>query len=259
MPNIYSNHIISSSQIYQFLLSIFPQRNLTFLFWHFRNQGKLNFKFIKKIVECTAAPIHTHNYMKLYHTRRKTKYLDTRAARFPKAGNRRPRRFGTSRNWPAGNMPEANDRNQPRTRSRRTLKWVSKWQSRSSLVARPVARINIYTSVTLSLTKLAFTYASNIVRWVWKCPRHSGTMLSAVAVLAPGRLEYDRDRGPSRAWFPSYIGSRQLLHYSRWPMASRTDEVPIVVLRRRNPRPISKMFQLFGDNVDRIGSQNDYK
>jgi len=65
-------------------------------------------------------------------------------------------------------------------------------------------RINVYTSVTLSLTKLAFTYASNIVRWVWKCPRHSGTMLSAVAVLAPGQLEYDRDRGLNLAWFPLY-------------------------------------------------------
>lgn len=28
-----------------------------------------------------------------------------------------------------------------------------------------------------------------------------------------------------------YIGSHQLLHYSRWPMANRMDEVPIVVLR----------------------------
>jgi len=101
-------------------------------------------------------------------------------------------------------MPKVNDRNQPRTRPRRTLKWVSKWQSRSSPVATRVGRINIYTSVTLSLTKLAFMYASNIVRWVWKCPRHSGTMLSAVAVLAAGHFEYDRDRGPSCVWFPLY-------------------------------------------------------
>ncbi|KYN42528.1 hypothetical protein ALC56_03074 [Trachymyrmex septentrionalis] len=29
-------------------------------------------------------------------------------------------------------------------------------------------------------------------------------MLSAVAVLAAGHFEYDRDRGPSRVWFPLY-------------------------------------------------------
>jgi len=46
-----------------------------------------------------------------------------------------------------------------------------------------------------------------------------------------------------------YIGSRQLLHYSQWPMANRTDEVPIVVLRRRNCRPALKTFYLFSDNV----------
>lgn len=46
-----------------------------------------------------------------------------------------------------------------------------------------------------------------------------------------------------------YIGSRQLLHYSQWPMANRTDEVPIVVLQRRNCRPALKMFHLFSDNV----------
>jgi len=97
-------------------------------------------------------------------------------------------------------------------------------------------RINVYTSVTLSLTKLAFTYASNIVRWVWKCPRHSGTMLSAVAVLAPGQLEYDRDRGLNLAWFPLY---RLLPTAPLFAMADGqygTDEVPIVLLRRRNLR-----------------------
>lgn len=58
-----------------------------------------------------------------------------------------------------------------------------------------------------------------------------------------------------------YIGSHQLLHYSRWPMANRMDEVPIVVLRRRNTRSTLKMFQLFDDIVDvqvcRTASQND--
>lgn len=111
-----------------------------------------------------------------------------------------------------------------------------------------------YTSVTLSLTKLAFTYASNIVRWVWKCLRHSGTMLSAVAVLAPGHSNTTETEARAALGSP-YIGSHQLLHYSRWPMATRTDEVPIVVLQRRNPR--SKMFQLFDVQVRRIASQND--
>lgn len=39
-------------------------------------------------------------------------------------------------------------------------------------------------------------------------------------------------------------------------MATRTDEVPIVVLRRRNPR--SKMFQLFDVQVRRIASQKRF-
>lgn len=53
---------------------------------------------------------------------------------FPKSEE--SRRFGTPRNCPAGILPKANDRNEPRTPdSGETLKWVSKRQSRSSLVA----------------------------------------------------------------------------------------------------------------------------
>lgn len=100
---------------------------------------------------------------------------------------------------------------------------------------RPDQRIP---SVTLSLTKLAFTYASNIVRWVWKCPRHSGTMLSAVAVFAPGHLQYDREtvaRAP-RSVPLIYRLSPTAPLFSMADGQSRTDEVPIVVLRGRNLR-----------------------
>lgn len=62
------------------------------------------------------------------------------------------------------------------------------------LTCPPTRGTYIHESVTLSLTKLAFTYASSIVRWVWKCLGHSGTMLSAVARSSPGRLEYDGHR-----------------------------------------------------------------
>lgn len=100
----------------------------------------------------------------------------------------------------------------------------------SSRVHRLVARI--HESVTLSLTKLAFTYASSIVRWVWKCPGHSGTMLSAVAVSARGGSNTtDTERLASL-----YIGPRQLPHYSRWPMANRIGRVPTPTLRGIVPR-----------------------
>lgn len=103
-------------------------------------------------------------------------------------------------------------------------------------LSRTVTRSTVtYTSVTLSLTKLAFTYASSIVRWVWKCPGHSGTMLSAVAVLAPGNTNTtDTEAEPRHGSL--YIGPRQLPHYSRWPMANRIGEVPTVTLRGRSPR-----------------------
>lgn len=115
----------------------------------------------------------------------------------------------------------------------------SKWPSNNlpllplplpSRVHRLVARI--HESVTLSLTKLAFTYASSIVRWVWKCPGHSGTMLSAVAVSARGGSNTtDTERLASL-----YIGPRQLPHYSRWPMANRIGRVPTSTLRGIVPR-----------------------
>lgn len=115
----------------------------------------------------------------------------------------------------------------------------SKWPSNNlplpplplpSRVHRLVARI--HESVTLSLTKLAFTYASSIVRWVWKCPGHSGTMLSAVAVSARGGSNTtDTERLASL-----YIGPRQLPHYSRWPMANRIGRVPTPTLRGIVPR-----------------------
>lgn len=115
----------------------------------------------------------------------------------------------------------------------------SKWPSNNlplpplslpSRVHRLVARI--HESVTLSLTKLAFTYASSIVRWVWKCPGHSGTMLSAVAVSARGGSNTtDTERLASL-----YIGPRQLPHYSRWPMANRIGRVPTLTLRGIVPR-----------------------
>lgn len=44
----------------------------------------------------------------------------------------------------------------------------------------------------------------SIVRWVWNCPGHSGTMLSAVAVLAPGATNTTDTRAEAEAWFPLY-------------------------------------------------------
>ena len=141
----------------------------------------------------------------------------------------------------------------PRTRTSRGsssiaghFECASKWQSNppflrlhlhvAALFRCPgsVARSTVtYTSVTLSLTKLAFTYASSIVRWVWKCPRHSGTMLSAVAVSAAGNAN-TTDTGAEPRLGSLYIGPRQLPHYSRWPMANRIGEVPTVTLRGRD-------------------------
>lgn len=69
--------------------------------------------------------------------------------------------------------------------------------------------------------------AASSVRWVWKCPGHSGTMLSAVAVSARGGSNTtDTERLASL-----YIGPRQLPHYSRWPMANRIGRVPTLTLR----------------------------
>lgn len=68
-----------------------------------------------------------------------------------------------------GYVPKADGRNEPRSNVKMNLEMAKSLFSRRARVGG----LDVYTSVTLSLTKLAFTYASNIVRWVWKCPGHS--------------------------------------------------------------------------------------
>lgn len=143
---------------------------------------------------------------------------DTRSCyAFPKSEE--SRRFGTFRNCLEGILPKANGRNEPRTRFRRTLKWVSKWQSRSSLVAFSlvplsphVGRINIYER----------HFVPDEVG-VYVCEQHRPVGLEVPGafwndVVGHGRFGPGAPRIRQRsslAWFPPYIGSRQLLHYSR--------------------------------------------
>lgn len=80
--------------------------------------------------------------------------------------------------------------------------------------------------------------AASSVQWVWKCPGHSGTMLSAVAVSARGGSNTtDTERLASL-----YIGPRQLPHYSRWPMANRIGRVPTLTLRGIPPNEGGRPF-----------------
>lgn len=121
---------------------------------------------------------------------------------------------------------KAVDKNVPRI-GRPISNVCPKWRS-NPLPPFPSSRlvhyVRIHESVTLSLTKLAFTYASSIVRLGLEVPRAFWNDVVGRGRFEPGAArirQTDTERLASL-----YIGPRQLPHYSRWPMANRIGQVP---------------------------------
>lgn len=155
---------------------------------------------------------------------------------------------------------KAVDKNVPRI-GRPISNVCSKW--RSNPPPPPVHYVRIHESVTLSLTKLAFTYASSIVRLGLEVPRAFWNDVVGRGRFSPGRLEYDRQTPRGLPPFISALANCPIILDGRWPIVSAkypssnfTRHAGLEKLQPRihlrfspPPPPIIFVFRLFYDDA----------